>query len=281
MKKITINDLKEMKNQDEKISMITAYDYYMGKLVEEAGIDTILIGDSLGMVIQGRDNTLPVTLDEMIYHTQAVCRGADKPLIITDLPFMTFQKSPEQALDSAGRVMKESAAKGVKIEGGQRVVPQVESLTAAGIPVMGHLGLTPQSINQFGGFKVQGKDTEKASQLLDDALALQEAGVFAIVLETVPAELAAIVTEKLDIPTIGIGAGVECDGQVLVIQDLLGVDKDFKPRFARQYTDLNQIINRALKKYIDDVKQGDFPSSEESFHMDDKELDRFKRELNG
>lgn len=276
--KKTINDLMSMKN-DQKITMITAYDYYMGKLVDEAGIDVVLVGDSLGMVVQGHDDTLPVELEEMIYHTKAVTRGVEKALIVTDLPFMSYQSGVIKALKSAGRIMKKSRAGAVKLEGGKRVVPQVKALVETGIPVMGHIGLTPQSVNQFGGFKVQGKDKSRALELLEDALALQEAGAFSIVLETVPCELACIVTDKLSIPTIGIGAGLGCDGQVLVLHDLLGVDKDFKPKFVRRYADLNQVVNRAVAEYIQDVRNKKFPANEESFEMKSDILIEIEEEL--
>ncbi|MFW5985471.1 MAG: 3-methyl-2-oxobutanoate hydroxymethyltransferase [Halanaerobiaceae bacterium] len=276
--KTTIKDIMKMKTDRKKISMLTAYDFYMGKLVDEAGIDIILVGDSLGMVIQGQKDTLPVTLEEMIYHTKLVDRGRREALLVTDLPFMSFQVSVEKALTSAGRIMKESGAQAVKLEGGQRVVPQIKAMTEAGIPVMGHLGLTPQSVNQFGGFKVQGQEKKKAQQLISDAQALEEAGIFALVLETVPHQLASIITEKVSIPTIGIGAGPDCDGQVLVLHDLLGVDEEFKPRFARQYANLNQIIKKAVREYIDDIKEGSFPTEEESFSMEEDILRHIREE---
>lgn len=274
----SIKDIIQLK-QKRKITMITAYDYYMSKLVDQAGIDIILVGDSLGMVIQGHKDTIPVTLEQMIYHTKIVNRGRKEALLVTDLPFMSFQTGVEKALDSAGRIMKESGAGAVKLEGGKRVIPQIKAMVAAGIPVMGHLGLTPQSVNQFGGFKVQGKDKERALEIIDDALALEEAGVFSIVLETVPGEIARIITEKLTIPTIGIGAGPDCDGQVLVLYDLLGVDKDFKPRFARKYTDLNKIITEAVSDYIKDIKNKSFPDDNESFHINEDVLQEIREVL--
>ena len=274
----TVKEILQRKQENNKITMLTAYDYYSGKILQEAGIDILLVGDSLGMVIQGRETTLPVTLEEMIYHTKMVNRSGGESLLVTDLPFMSFQESVEKALRAAGRVIKESGAQAVKLEGGKRVVPQIKAMTAAGIPVMGHLGLTPQSVNQFGGFKVQGKTPEQARKLIDDARLLEQAGVFALVLETVPAELARIITREISIPTIGIGAGPDCDGQVLVLHDLLGVDDSFKPRFARKYADLNKIIKNAVKKYIKDVQEDDFPSSEESFHLEEEVLREIKGE---
>ncbi len=277
--KVRINDLKEKKEKNELISMLTAYDFYSGKLVEEAGIEVILVGDSLGMVMQGRENTLPVTLDEMIYHTKMVARGIKEALLVVDLPFMTYQKGVKQALDSAGKIMKKTGADAVKLEGGKRVAEQIQALVDAGIPVMGHLGLTPQSVNQFGGFNVQGKNKEKALELFDDALVLEKAGVFSIVLETVPAELAKIITDELSIPTIGIGAGSDCDGQVLVLHDLLGIDQEFSPKFVRSYASLNQTIKQAIGEYIEDIKSKNFPGDKESYKMDAQVLTEIKKEL--
>ena len=274
-----VQKFTDMKRNNEKISMITAYDYYSAKLVEEASIDIILVGDSLGMVFQGQENTLPVTVEEMIYHAKAVKRGAKNSYIVTDLPFMSYQLGVKEALATAGKIVKETGTQAVKLEGGKRVIPQIEAMVGAGIPVMGHLGLTPQSVNQLGGFKLQGGNKESALEIIDDALALQEAGVFSIVLETVPKQLAEIISEKLTIPTIGIGAGLHCDGQVLVIHDLLGIDNDFKPGFVRQYAELNRVIKGALQDYIKDVKEENFPADKESFTMDDKFLTEIKEEL--
>ena len=273
----TVKDIIEMKEQKDNITMLTAYDYYSGKIVQEAGIDILLVGDSLGMVVQGQETTLPVTLEEMIYHTRMVTRSGNRALLVTDLPFMSFQESVEKAMNSAGRVLKESGAQAVKLEGGERIIPQVEALTAAGIPVMGHLGLTPQSVNQFGGFKVQGKKPEQAQKLIEDARLLEEAGVFALVLETVPRELAGIITREIAIPTIGIGAGPDCDGQVLVLHDILGIDDSFNPSFAKKYADLNNIIKAAVQDYINDVKADNFPTDKESFHLEEEVL----REIRG
>lgn len=275
-----INNFANMKEKNEKISMITAYDYYSARLAEEAGIDMILVGDSLGMVFQGQENTLPVTVEEMIYHTKAVKKGAHDSFIVTDLPFMSYQTGVKEALSCAGKIIKKTGVQAVKLEGGTRVTPQVKALVEAGIPVMGHLGLTPQSVNQMGGFKLQGGKEKSALKIINDALALEEAGVFSIVLETIPEQLAKMITDKLTIPTIGIGAGVECDGQVLVIHDLLGIDNEFKPGFVRQYADLNGIIKEALSNYIDDVKTRNFPAGKESFKMDSEVLSAIKEELN-
>ncbi|MFW6035047.1 MAG: 3-methyl-2-oxobutanoate hydroxymethyltransferase [Halothermotrichaceae bacterium] len=279
MGRVTIKDLINFKGENKKISMLTAYDYYSASLAEKAGIDVILVGDSLGMVVQGKEDTLSVELEDMIYHTKMVKQGTAKPLIVTDLPFMTYQEGVSQAMKNAGRIIKKAGAGAVKLEGGKRVVPQVKALVQAGIPVMGHLGLTPQSVHQLGGYKVQAKSKEKAVELIEDALELQDAGVFSLVLETVPMELAKIITEILSIPTIGIGAGIYCNGQVLVYHDLLGYDEDFKPRFARQYAELNKVITDAISKYISDLKQKKFPDDEESFHIKDDVLQVVKKEL--
>jgi len=275
-----IQNYTEMKKNGEKISMVTAYDYYAAKLAEEAGIDLMLVGDSLGMVFQGQENTLPVTVEEIIYHTKAVKRGAKESFIVADLPFMSFQLGVKDALATAGKIIKETGAQAVKLEGGKRVVPQIKAMVEAGIPVLGHLGLTPQSVNQMGGFKLQGGKKEAALAMIDDALALQEAGAFAVVLETIPGQLAEIITERLTIPTIGIGAGLNCDGQVLVIHDLLGIDNNFIPKFARKYADLNSIIKKALHNYINDVKEKKFPADSESFQINKETLAEIRDELN-
>ena len=237
--KNTVATFKKMKNEGTKISMLTAYDYSTAKLVDEAGINSILVGDSLGMVMLGYEDTLSVTMEDMIHHTAAVARGAKNALVVGDMPFMSYEVSVEQAVINAGRLMKEGRANAVKLEGGVRVAEQIKAITKAGIPVCAHIGLTPQSVNAFGGFKVQGKTAEAAQQMVEDALAVQEAGAFAVVLECVPAKLAAIISEKLDIPTIGIGAGAGCDGQVLVYQDMLALFSDFKPKFVKQHWPAN------------------------------------------
>ena len=246
--------------------MVTAYDYTMAKIVDSAGVDMVLVGDSLGMVIQGLPDTLSVTLDDMIYHGRCVSRGLSTAHLTVDMPFMSYQVSPAQALESAGRLVKEGHAQSVKLEGGQRSAPAIAAIVEAGIPVVGHIGLTPQSVNALGGFKVQGRSDAAAEQLMADARAVQEAGAFCVVLEMVPASLAAEVSAALQIPTIGIGAGVDCDGQVLVCNDLLGFDPGFKPRFVKRYAELEQPMIRAVESYAREVKDGDFPTDDHAFH---------------
>jgi 3-methyl-2-oxobutanoate hydroxymethyltransferase len=264
-RRVTTLRLRQMKQQGQKIVCLTAYDALMARIFDEAGVDIILVGDSLGNVFQGHETTIPVTLEEMIYHTKAVVRGVRRAMVVTDMPFMSYQVSVEEAFRNAGRIMKEAGAGAVKLEGGERVVEAVARMTAAGIPVMGHLGLTPQSIHQFGSYRVRGTDPKEAEQILRDAKLLEEAGAFAIVLEKIPAELARKVTESLSIPTIGIGAGVYCDGQVLVYTDLLGLTVDFRPRFVRQYERLYERILQAVSQFADDVRAQRFPSEEESY----------------
>ena len=265
-KKVTVNTLANKKQAQEKITMLTAYDYPMAKLIDQAGIDIILVGDSLGMVVLGHENTLQVTLDDMIHHTKAVNRGSENALVVTDLPFMSYKTGDlNKTVESVGRLVKEAGAEAVKLEGGSELIAEIEAIIKTGIPVMGHLGLTPQSVNQFGGFKVQAKEEKAAKKLIEDAKALEKAGVFAIVLECIPAQLAKEVSEILEVPTIGIGAGQSCDGQVLVSQDLLGISSDFTPKFARQYENLAKKITVALKDFKADVKTGDFPNQDESF----------------
>ncbi len=270
--KFTVKSFQEAKDNNRKISMLTAYDYSMAKMVDAAGIDSILIGDSLGMVFQGHESTLPVTVDEMIYHTKAVARGAKRALIIADMPFLSYHVSKEEAVRNAGRLVKEGGAEAVKIEGGAQVADTIEAIVDAQIPVMGHLGLTPQSVNAFGGFKVQGKDGESAKKILEDAKLLEKAGVFAITLECIPDKLAALITESVNIPTIGIGAGNGCDGQVLVINDMLGMFSDFVPKFVKQYATLNTQITEAIKNYISELNDGKFPADEHTFGIDAEEL---------
>ena len=262
--RVTIADIRKKKEKDERFAAITAYDVVTARLVDEAGIPLILVGDSLGMVVLGYDSTIPVTLDDIIHHTRAVVRGSSTALIVADLPFMTYHKSAEQALDSAGRCLQEGGAQAVKLEGGQAVAGTVARLTGAGIPVMGHLGLTPQSIHQLGGFRAQGKTVERARELLDDALALQEAGAFAIVLECVPAELSKLITERLEIPTIGIGAGPHCDAEIQVVSDTLGWFSDFVPKHAKQFAKLAEAAAAALREYAEAVEAGTFPTEKES-----------------
>ena len=264
-KKVTTHTLQEMKRAGENITMLTSYDYSLTKLVDGAGVDVILVGDSASNVMAGNDTTVPITLDHMIYHAQCVVNGVDRALVVVDMPFGSYQGDTKLALKSAIRIMKESAGHAVKLEGGIEITDSIKRILTAGIPVMGHLGLTPQSIYKFGTYGVRAKEDQEAERLITDALALQEAGCFAIVLEKIPAELAKIVSEKLHIPTIGIGAGPHCDGQVLVLHDMLGITKDFSPRFLRRYADLGDVIDNAVKQYITDVRSGDFPNEEESY----------------
>ncbi|MFQ7600097.1 3-methyl-2-oxobutanoate hydroxymethyltransferase [Veillonella sp.] len=271
----TIITIKQMKEQGEPITMITAYDVAMARNVNEAGIDMILVGDSVGNVMLGYESTLPVTMDEMIHHTKAVMRGNSTALVVADMPFMSYQADMAEAMHNAGRFLKETGCTAVKLEGGQEVAPLIKKLTTAGIPVVAHIGLTPQSVNQLGGFKVQGKDMEAAQQLIDDAKALEEAGAFACVLECVPAALATKVTQSLKtMVTIGIGAGNGCDGQVLVCNDLLGVSTGFSPKFVKKYANLHDITVNAVKDYIADVKSREFPAEEHTFKIDDSVLDK-------
>lgn len=266
--RVTTGQIREMKKRGEKIAMITAYDYSMAKLVDEAGMPMILVGDSLGMVMLGYESTIPVTMDEMLHHTKAVVRGAKSALIIGDMPFMTYQVSVEDAMRNAGRFIQEGGAQAVKLEGGETVAEKVSRITAAGIPVQGHIGLTPQSVHQLGGYKVQGKTAEVAARLLNDAKALEDAGVFSIVLECVPAPLAKLITGRVSVPTIGIGAGKYCDGQVQVIHDLLGFYTDFVPKHAKQYAKLHESISASVSEYIAEVKSGKFPTPKQSYEMD-------------
>ena len=272
----TINKIKEMKQKGEKISMLTAYDYATAKIVDEVGIPLILVGDSLGMVVLGYESTIPVTIEEMLHHTKAVARGARQAMVIGDMPFMTYHLSVDDALKNAARFIQEAGAQAIKLEGGVTVAEKVKRIVECGVPVMGHIGLTPQSINQFGGFKIQGKTPEAAMKLLKDARALDEAGAFAIVLETVPAPLASLITSEVSIPTIGIGAGAGCDGQVQVINDILGSFTDFVPKHAKQYAKLADIIRKAVTEYDNEVKTGSFPTDKQSFSMDESILAQIK-----
>ncbi|HZP26174.1 MAG TPA: 3-methyl-2-oxobutanoate hydroxymethyltransferase [Dehalococcoidia bacterium] len=269
MARVSITDLKTMKQHGEKIVMLTAYDYPSARIVDAAGVPVILVGDSLGMVVLGYDSTLPVTMEEMLHHVKAVARGAQHAHIVADMPFMSYQASAEAAMRNAGRFLQEGGAQSVKLEGGEHVAEMVRRLVQAGIPVMGHLGLTPQSVNQFGGYKVQGKTPAAAVKLLQDALALEQAGAYAIVLETIPAPLARIVTERLSVPTIGIGAGPDCDGQVQVFHDLLGLYPDFTPKHAKRYANLAEAITGAVQSYAEEVRSGSFPDDEHSFQVDE------------
>ena len=263
--KITTQTVVEMKQKGEKISMLTAYDFTMARILDTAGIDVLLVGDSASNVMAGNETTVPITLDHMIYHTQCVVRGVDRALVIADMPFMSYQVTPKEALTNAGRLMKEAGAHAVKLEGGAAITETVRKIVDAGIPVMGHLGLTPQSIYQFGTYQVRAKEEAEAEKLLEDAHKLQEAGAFALVLEKIPSGLAAKVTHSLGIPTIGIGAGNACDGQVLVVHDMLGMNKNFSPRFLRRYADLESIMSEAVKQYVSDVKSLDFPNEKEQY----------------
>ncbi|NOZ73002.1 MAG: 3-methyl-2-oxobutanoate hydroxymethyltransferase [Chloroflexi bacterium] len=265
--KTTILHIQQKKARGEPIVMLTAYDYTSAQLAESAGVDIILVGDSLGMVIQGHDTTLPVTLEDIIYHTRAVVRGAPNSLVVADMPFMTYQISPEQALENAGRVLQEGGAQAVKLEGGTNMVGTVKRLIAAGIPVMAHIGLTPQSVNQLGGWRVQGRNKAEIEGLLNDARALSDAGAFAIVLELVPIELAKAISDAISIPTIGIGAGPHCDGQVQVFHDILGLFEDFQPRHTRRYAEVGAIIRQAITQYCRDVRHHDFPTDEHATHL--------------
>lgn len=263
--KITTQTVVDMKSKGEKVSMLTAYDYTMAKIIDQAGIEVILVGDSASNVMAGHETTVPMTLDHMIYHTSCVVRGVDRALVIADLPFMSYQVTTKEALISAGRMMKEAGAHAVKMEGGEPIVGTVKRIVEAGIPVMGHLGLTPQSIYKFGTYKVRATDEQEADELIRDAHLLEEAGCFSIVLEKIPAKLAARVTEEISIPTIGIGAGGACDGQVLVTHDMMGLNKEFNPRFLRRYADLNSVMTEAVQHFIQDVKNKDFPNQEEQY----------------
>lgn len=270
--RVTISEIKEMKQKKEKIPMLTAYDYITARMVDEVGVPLILVGDSLGMVMLGYESTIPVTMDEMLHHTKAVVRGAKKALVIGDMPFMTYHASVSDALYNAARFIQEGGAQAVKLEGGEIVTEAVKRLTACGIPVMGHLGLTPQSIYQLGGFKVQGKAPETAQRLLKDACTLEEAGAFAIVLECIPAPLSRLITQRINIPTIGIGAGPDCDGQVQVISDILGLYTDFVPKHAKRYARLADEIKVAVADYVAEVKSASFPTMKHSTPMDESLL---------
>lgn len=272
--KHTVTTFKKAKEEGEKLAMLTSYDYSTAKLVDEAGIHGILVGDSLGNVMLGYEDTIPVTMEDMIHHGAAVARGAKDALVVIDMPFMSYQTGVRDALINAGRLMKEGGAGAVKLEGGAEILPQVEAIVNAGIPVMGHLGLTPQSINAFGGFKVQGKSEAAARKLIEDAKALEKAGAFAIVLECVPAKLAELVTKEISIPTIGIGAGAGCDGQILVYQDLLGMFSDFTPKFVKRYANIGELMKEAFASYKKEVAEGSFPQPEHQYKIDDDIIEK-------
>lgn len=272
--RVNIGEIREMKQRGEKIPMLTAYDYAFAKIIDEAGVPLILVGDSLGMVMLGYESTIPVTMDEMIHHVKAVVRGTKHALVIGDMPFMTYHVSMEDTLRNAARFIQEGGAQAVKLEGGEVVADKVSRLVSCGIPVQGHIGLTPQSVNQLGGYKVVGKTPEVAACLLNDAKALEEAGAFSIVLECVPAPLSQLITERATVPTIGIGAGKGCDGQVQVVSDILGLFTDFVPKHAKQYARLNQTVTTAVTDYIAEVQAGDFPTPKQSYEMDKDILDQ-------
>ncbi|AUN13698.1 3-methyl-2-oxobutanoate hydroxymethyltransferase [[Clostridium] sordellii] len=273
MKNTTIT-FKDSKKNKQKLTMLTAYDYSTAKLIDSCGINGILVGDSLGMVCLGYEDTLSVTMEDMIHHTKAVAKGAKNSLIVADMPFMSYQTSVYDAVYNAGRLIKEGRAQAIKLEGGVEVFEQIQAIVKASIPVMGHVGLTPQSVNAFGGFKVQGKDEVAAKKLIEDAIAVEKAGAFSVVLEGVPSKLAKIVTEKLSIPTIGIGAGIDCDGQILVYQDMLGMFSDFTPKFVKKYESLGDKMKSAFETYIDEVENGYFPSQKHSFNISDEIIEK-------
>ncbi|MDD6137530.1 MAG: 3-methyl-2-oxobutanoate hydroxymethyltransferase [Lachnospiraceae bacterium] len=273
MKK-TVMTFAKAKQEHEKLTMLTAYDYSTAKLIDQAGVDAILVGDSLGNVMLGYEDTISVTMEDMIHHGAAVARGAKEALVVVDMPFMSYQTSVYDAVVNAGRLMKEARAQAVKLEGGIEVCPQIKAITEAGIPVMAHIGLTPQSINAFGGFKVQGKSEAQAKKFLEDALAVQEAGAFAVTIECVPEKLATLVTKKLAIPTIGIGAGSGCDGQVLVYADMLGMFSDFTPKFVKRFANTGEVMTAAFKAYIDEVKAAAYPTEEHTYAIDDEVIEK-------
>ncbi|MHB8172469.1 MAG: 3-methyl-2-oxobutanoate hydroxymethyltransferase, partial [Thermincolia bacterium] len=272
MGKVTTATLRKMKEEGQKITVLTAYDYSMAKILDKAEIDVLLVGDSLGMVMLGYDSTLPVTMEDMLHHVKAVNRAASRAMVIADLPFMSYHLGLTESLRNAGRFIQEGGAQAVKLEGGQEVAETVRAMVKAGIPVMGHLGLTPQQVNQLGGYFIQGKDEGAARKILDDALALEEAGVFSIVLECIPAPVAEFITTKVKVPTIGIGAGPHCDGQVLVTQDMLGIYNDITPKFVKQFSSVHEAIKEGLQQYKDEVKKGIFPESRHSYGMAEEEL---------
>ena len=276
--KNTAATLMSQKQSGERITMLTAYDYTTACIADECGVNSILVGDSLGMVMLGYDTTLPVTMEDMIHHTKAVSRGAKNAFIVGDMPFMSYQTSVYDAVVNAGRLIKEGGAHAVKLEGGAAVCPQIKAIVDSSIPVVAHLGLTPQSVNAFGGFKVQGKTYDKAKQIIDDALKIQEAGACAVVLECVPADLAAIITEKLTIPTIGIGAGAQCDGQVLVYQDMLGMTAGHTPKFAKLFADVGALMREGFKAYISETQSGEFPAAEHTFKIDSEIIEKLREE---
>ena len=272
--KKSVLTFRNAKQKNERLTMLTAYDYSTAKLIDASGIDSVLVGDSLGMVMLGYEDTLSVTMEDMIHHTKAVARGVKDALVVSDLPFMSYQTSVYDAVANAGRLIKEGRAQAVKLEGGLEVCPQIKAIVEASIPVMAHLGLTPQSVNAFGGFKVQGKDEEAARSLIEQAKAVEAAGAFAVVLECIPAKLAELITKSISIPTIGIGAGNGCDGQVLVYQDMLGLYSDFTPKFVKRYAEIGPQMENAIEDYISEVKSGAFPAAEHTFALSDAVIEK-------
>ena len=265
-RKMTVPEVRSKKEKGEKIACLTAYDYCFARILDEAGIDLLLVGDSLGSVIQGHDSTLPVTMDDVIYHTRAVIRGRRRALVVSDMPFMTFQLGADDAKRNAGRLVQEGGAESVKLEGGVTQAATIEALVKMGVPVMGHVGLTPQSVHQFGGYRIQGRGEADARAILDDAMAVEQAGAFAVVLEGIPVQLAREITQRLSIPTIGIGAGMHCDGQILVVHDMLGLFDDFTPKFVKRYANLKDTIGGAVRSYMEEVRTEAFPAEEHTFH---------------
>lgn len=265
-RKMTAPEIRGMKERDEKIVCLTAYDYCFARILDEAGIDLLLVGDSLGSVVQGHESTLPVTVEDIIYHTRAVIRGRRRALVVSDMPFMTFQLGVDAAKRNAGRLVQKGGAEAVKLEGGVTQAAAIEALVKMGVPVMGHVGLTPQSVHQFGGYRIQGRGEADARAIFEDAVAVEEAGAFAIVLEGIPVQLAREITQRLTIPTIGIGAGMHCDGQILVVHDMLGLFDDFTPKFVKRYADLKETIGGAVRSYMDEVRTAAFPAEEHAFH---------------
>ena len=265
-RKMTVPEVRSKKEKGEKIVCLTAYDYCLARILDESGIDILLVGDSLGSVVQGHDNTLPVTVDDIIYHTKAVVRGRRRALVVSDMPFMTFQLGVDEAKRNAGRLVQEGGAESVKLEGGVTQAATIEGLVKMGVPVMGHVGLTPQSVHQFGGYRIQGRGEADARAILDDAMAVEQAGAFAVVLEGIPVQLAREITQRVSIPTIGIGAGMHCDGQILVVHDMLGLFDDFTPKFVKRYANLKETIGGAVRSYMEEVRTEAFPAEEHTFH---------------
>lgn len=265
-RKMTVPEVRSMKEKGEKIVCLTAYDYCLARILDESGIDLLLVGDSLGSVVQGHDSTLPVTVDDVIYHTKAVIRGRRRALVVSDMPFMTFQLGVDDAKRNAGRLVQEGGAESVKLEGGVTQADTIEALVKMGVPVMGHVGLTPQSVHQFGGYRIQGRGEADARAILDDAIAVEQSGAFAVVLEGIPVQLAREITQRISIPTVGIGAGMHCDGQILVVHDMLGLFDDFMPKFVKRYANLKETIGGAVRSYMEEVRTEVFPAEEHTFH---------------